>query len=769
MEGAQDVEQDLRIISNYRNILDSENIIIGGDLNAKSPWWGCDVEDRRGTAISESFAQLELHILNTGKTPTFWAHRGNRDYTSIVDVTACSNDLLNKITNWRVNPDFVTLSDHRAITFSVNLEKITAEATQRQTTRIYNTGKADWASFTHFLKEELKVLKITEESITEIGNTDALEDLVQQYVDCILRSSDKAIPKLAKTISAKTPWWTKQLSDKKKDVIRKRRKIKHANQNRRQSVIEDYITAKAEYKNLLTDTLTSSWKDFCKKQDRENLWQGIYRIIRKSSRTPEDTLLRETTTSKIMTPEESAKILSETFYPYDDIETDEQPHSEMRQKAETIKKEWAKITKEDTTKPFTNTEVEFILQSMSPRKSPGEDSLTADICYKAYAALPQILLAIYNKCLALGHFPKIWKSAIIKVIPKPNKENYTLPKSYRPIGLLPVLGKGLEKLFVNRMTWQIGSENKMSGRQYGFVSQRGTEDALCDALEVVRQGLKNSEIVVIVSIDIEGAFDNAWWPAMINELDKKKVDKSVCRLIGSYLTDRQIKLTYAGSEIIKQTNKGCIQGSICGPLLWNLQLDPLLREVEELGTHIQAYADDILVIAKGKAVKDLEQELNTALDHILAWAKTRKMRLAAQKTQAILLTRKLKYETPSLSLDNKAITFSNSITILGLTIDANLNFVKHVDVVTEKAIQLYKKVSRTARANWGLNSEILRTIYITVVEPTILYAAGAWGTTANKKQIKTRLDRITRTFAIMHPMFEDMSETAWNKLFYVLA
>ncbi|CAK1601508.1 unnamed protein product [Parnassius mnemosyne] len=216
MEGAQDVGQDLRIISNYRNILDSENIIIGGDLNAKSPWWGCDVEDRRGTAISESFAQLELHILNTGKTPTFWAHRGNRDYTSIVDVTACSNGLLNKITNWRVNPDFVTLSDHRAITYSVNLEKITAEATQRQTTRIYNTGKADWASFTHFLKEELKVLKITEESITEIGNTDALEDLVQQYVDCIQRSSDKAIPKLAKTISAKTPWWKKQLSDKKK-------------------------------------------------------------------------------------------------------------------------------------------------------------------------------------------------------------------------------------------------------------------------------------------------------------------------------------------------------------------------------------------------------------------------------------------------------------------------------------------------------------------------------------------------------------------------
>ncbi|CAK1595985.1 unnamed protein product [Parnassius mnemosyne] len=235
---------------------------------------------------------------------------------------------------------------------------------------------------------------------------------------------------------------------------------------------------------------------------------------------------------------------------------------------------------------------------------------------------------------------------------------------------------------------------------------------------------------------------------MIIELERKKVDRSVCRLINSYLTDRQVKITYAGTEVMQQTNKGCIQGSTCGPLLWNLLLDPLLREIEDLGTHIQAYADDILVIAKGKTAKDLEYELNTALDHILAWTKTRKMKLEPQKTQAIFLTRKLKYDTPKLFLDNTTIMFSESITILGLTIDANLNFIKHIDTATEKATQLYKKNSRAARANWSLNPEILRTIYITVVEPTVLYAAGAWGSTASK-QIKVRLDRITRIFTIM--------------------
>ncbi|CAK1586573.1 unnamed protein product [Parnassius mnemosyne] len=266
----------------------------------------------------------------------------------------------------------------------------------------------------------------------------------------------------------------------------------------------------------------------------------------------------------------------------------------------------------------------------------------------------------------------------------------------------------------------------MSVRQCGFVAQRGAKDALYDAIEIVKQGLKRKEIVVVISIDIEGAFDNAWWPGMINELENKKVDRSLCRLISSYLLDREIKLTYAGHE-----------------------LNPLLTEVEGLGTYIQAYADDITIIAKEKSAKDLEKELNPVLYHIINWAKKRKMKLAAQKTQAILITKKMKFENPKIVMGETEISFSDTITILGLTIDADLNFLKHVDRVTEKAIQLYKKVAKTARTNWGLNPEILRTIYITVVEPTILYAASVWGHVANKKQIKTWLDRITRTFSIL--------------------
>ncbi|GBP96405.1 RNA-directed DNA polymerase from mobile element jockey [Eumeta japonica] len=58
-----------------------------------------------------------------------------------------------------------------------------------------------------------------------------------------------------------------------------------------------------------------------------------------------------------------------------------------------------------------------------------------------------LFLAMANKCLELGYFPRAWKVAAIKVIPKPGRKT-ARPKSYRPIGLLPVLGKTVERMLV---------------------------------------------------------------------------------------------------------------------------------------------------------------------------------------------------------------------------------------------------------------------------------------------------------------------------------
>ncbi|GBP60536.1 Retrovirus-related Pol polyprotein from type-1 retrotransposable element R1 [Eumeta japonica] len=101
--------------------------------------------------------------------------------------------------------------------------------------------------------------------------------------------------------------------------------------------------------------------------------------------------------------------------------------------------------------------------------------------------------------------------ATLKVIPKLGKGDYARPKSYRPIGLLPVLGKTVERMLVGRLQWHLMP--KLQATQYGFMPQRGTEDALYDLMTFYKE-LNLKKIVLMVSLSIEGAFDNAWWPAL---------------------------------------------------------------------------------------------------------------------------------------------------------------------------------------------------------------------------------------------------------------
>ncbi|GBP97791.1 Putative 115 kDa protein in type-1 retrotransposable element R1DM [Eumeta japonica] len=213
--------------------------------------------------------------------------------------------------------------------------------------------------------------------------------------------------------------------------------------------------------------------------------------------------------------------------------------------------------------PFTGAEVKMALKAFNPKKAPGIDGFTSDICQAAILRDLGLFLAMANKCLQLGYFPRAWKVATIKVIPKPGKDDYSRPKSYRPIGLLPVMGKTVERMLVWRIQWHIMP--KLQTRQYGFMPQRGTEDSLYDLMTHIHNELNLKRIIVMVSLDIEGAFDNAWWPALRNQLLVHKCPVNLYGMVMGYLRDREVVVRYAGGESRRMTSKGCIQGSIAGP------------------------------------------------------------------------------------------------------------------------------------------------------------------------------------------------------------
>ncbi|KAJ2941658.1 hypothetical protein O0L34_g14716 [Tuta absoluta] len=307
------------------------------------------------------------------------------------------------------------------------------------------------------------------------------------------------------------------------------------------------------------------------------------------------------------------------------------------------------------------------------------------------------------------------------------------------------MGKILEKLLIKRIRWCL--QRKANPRQYGFVPQRSTEDALYDLLQHIKDNLKKKLINLVVSLDIEGAFDSAWWPAIKCRLAEKRCPINLRRLVGSYLEDRKVRVKYADTEYVKQSTIGCVQGSIGGPAFWNLLLDPLLDGLDERDTYCQAFADDVVLVFSGKTASVIEQKANTILEYIRNWGVENKLKFAPHKTNAMIITKKLKFDLPKIQMGETDIQLVEEIKLLGLTIDHRLTFQPHVSKVCRKATNLYKQLSRAAKITWGLNPEIIRTMYVAVVEPVIMYAASVWAQAAQKIYIQKQLNTVQRGFA----------------------
>ena len=527
---------------------------------------------------------------------------------------------------------------------------------------------------------------------------------------------------------------------KKREVMTKKNRIRNAAPVRRAKVVGEYLKAKEEYEMQAKNAQIASWKEFCRRQDREGVWESFYRIIRRTTKRQEELTL--CSDGAFLNPSESAALLADTFYPEDRVDQDNADHRRIREAASRVN-EWAHDEHHDP--PFTTLELKSAVAGFNPKKAPGGDGLTSDICSRAIHQDPDAFLALYNKCLELAHFPTTWKEATVVVLRKPGKDSYTTPKAYRPIGLLPVLGKILERMVVARLKYQLVP--RFSTRQFGFMPQRSTEDALYTLVEHVQDKLRLKKLIVLVSLDIEGAFDSAWWPAIRVRLAEEKCPVNVRRLIDSYLDGRKVKVRYAGEECTRETSKGCVQGSIGGPILWNLVLDPLLQDLEQRGIFVQAFADDIVLVVDGDTATEVSRSANAALAHVQGWGVRNKLRFAPHKTCAMTITNKLKYDTPILSMAGVDIGMVKKMKLLGLTIDEKLTFNEHAANVCKRAANVYKRLSRAAKVSWGLNTEVIHTIYTATIEPIVTYAAAAWAPATKKLGIRKKLGSVQRGFA----------------------
>jgi len=164
---------------------------------------------------------------------------------------------------------------------------------------------------------------------------------------------------------------------------------------------------------------------------------------------------------------------------------------------------------------------------------------------------------VYNKCLKGGCFPKQWnKSSIVPII-KQGKEDIRDASKYRPISLLKVVGKVLDKLMINRILHHVHSSAGLNSNQYGFMSQSGTVEATVAVKEFIGETLNHKNCISVVSLDVRGALDAAWWPSILLNLKELKCPKNLFNLSRSYFSNRTASLCGNTLKLEKPETMGC--------------------------------------------------------------------------------------------------------------------------------------------------------------------------------------------------------------------
>lgn len=371
---------------------------------------------------------------------------------------------------------------------------------------------------------------------------------------------------------------------------------------------------------------------------------------------------------------------------------------------------------------------EFVKKRPARNAAPGPDNIKATV----WKGVPGIILAhISNICtlsLRQGVFPEMWRRAILVLIPKGRVDPGRELKA-RPICLLDELGKTLERVIAFRIVKWMDEhpESSLSAYQFGFRRNRSTVDALLHVREYTREIVEGGGFAIVVGLDIANAFNSIPWSVILGALERRGFPPYLRAVVGSYLSGRSIQFKGSSGRVrIREVCAGVPQGSVLGPLLWNIAFDTVMGLPAEEGCRTLCYADDTLVIAKAGRLFEAIISANLQIERVVRHISSLGLRVAEAKTEAVLLCGQLPRVMPAVRVGSVRIGVAESMRYLGVIIDSRWNFRTHLKYVEGKVASISRALSRLM-PNLRGPGERKRRLYSNVLTSVAMYASPVWG------------------------------------------
>lgn len=727
-----DIAVHLQHLTYVLDQLKGHPVLVGLDSNAHSPLWHCERRQYVGRGPDTEYrrTQMESFILSRGlviqnvegQPPTF---HGPNGYSN-VDITLTSRGVA--VSQWRVH-EGASVSDHQLITFVISSHGQRDRDRQREPVTCYRERGVNWARFRHVLHRRMGSLKTRKPAA----------NICEQYSDILARTAQDCLGRRTKADNCGYEWWTPELEQLRRAVGKARRAWQQA--RRRGSIQEPELhdalrTARLRYKAAMRQTELSYFRDIAE-SGNDDPWGLAYRAASGRIRPPSNVMhgIKLIEHGYATTAEETMTGLLKALCPDDDPSKDSPYHRTVRLVA-------ACAPTGADSEPPSRAMLDRIVRDL-PNTAPGMDGLTARIVRHAWRASGAEMLFMYSACLGEGVFPSIWKTGKLVVLPKGNDRPLTDPKAYRPITLLPILGKILERLIIACTPCL---HRNISPTQHGFTRGKSTVTALNAVLDRVTNTAEN--YCQLILLDISGAFDNAWWPMVLTKAKRGGIPPNIYRMLVSYFSERRVGLFVGDRVVWKRATMGCPQGSVLGPTLWNILLDDLLRLPMPSGVSMVAYADDVTIAIEASSRAAIERNAQSVLQAVSEWGTRNRLSFSAAKSQTLTMKGKFK-RPPTIRMNGVSIAHVTQARLLGVVIDEASSYVPHANLSGLKAVHCFGKVSRVSASTWGIRYRALRVLFSGTYVATLTYAAAVWWRRSSHYAVRSALLRTQRPALVL--------------------